>query len=81
LRTYNMHEAKTHLSRLVREAVAGDPFIIARSGKPLVKVVSVQAPEPEAVQRTGFMRGQISVPDNFYAMGTDEILTTFKGGE
>ena len=81
MRTYNMHEAKTHLSRLVREAVAGDPFIIARSGKPLVKVVSVSAPEPEAAQRTGFMRGQISVPDDFDAMGAEEILTTFKGGE
>ncbi len=76
-----MHEAKTHLSRLVREAVAGDPFIIARSGKPLVKVVSVESPGPEAVQRTGFMRGRISVPDDFDAMGTEEILKTFKGGE
>ncbi|MDE2981679.1 MAG: type II toxin-antitoxin system prevent-host-death family antitoxin [Gemmatimonadota bacterium] len=81
MRTYNMHEAKTHLSRLVREAVAGDPFVIARSGKPLVKVVSVEAPEPEAVQRTGFMRGRISVPDDFDTMGAEEILTTFRGGE
>ena len=76
-----MHEAKTHLSRLVREAVAGDPFVIARSGKPLVKVVSVEAPEPEAVRRTGFMRGRISVPDDFDTMGAQEILATFKGGE
>ena len=76
-----MHEAKTHLSRLVREAVAGDPFVIARSGKPLVKVVSVEAPEPEAVRRTGFMRGRISVPDDFDTMGAEEILATFKGGE
>ena len=81
MRTYNMHEAKTHLSRLIREAVAGDPFIIARSGKPLVKVVSVEAPEQEAVRRTGFMRGQITVPDDFDTMGADEILTTFRGGE
>ncbi len=76
-----MHEAKTHLSRLVREAVAGEPFVIARSGKPLVKVASVEAPEPEAVRRTGFMRGQISVPDDFDTMGAEEILTTFRGGE
>ena len=81
MRTYNMHEAKTHLSRLVREAVAGDPFVIARSGKPLVKVVSVEAPEPAAVRRTGFMRGQISVPDDFDTMGAKEILATFEGGE
>ena len=76
-----MHEAKTHLSRLVREAVAGDPFVIARSGKPLVRVVSVEAPEREAARRMGFMQGQISVPDDFDTMGADEILTTFKGGE
>ena len=76
-----MHEAKTHLSRLVREAVAGDPFVIARSGKPLVKVVSVEAPEPEAVRRTGFMRGQMSVPDDFDTMGAKEIQEAFEGGQ
>ena len=81
MRTYNMHEAKTHLSRLVREAVAGDPFVIARSGKPLVKVVSVEAPEPEAVRRTGFMDGQILVPDDFDTMGAEEIQAAFEGGE
>lgn len=77
MRTYNMHEAKTHLSRLVREAVDGDPFIIARSGKPLVKVVPVSAPEPDAMRRTGFMRGRISVPDDFDIMGCAEIEAMF----
>ena len=77
MRTYNMHEAKTHLSRLVREAVDGDPFIIARSGKPLVKVVPVSAPEPDAMRRTGFMRGRISVPDDFDNMGCAEIEAMF----
>lgn len=77
MRTYNMHEAKTHLSRLVREAVDGDPFIIARSGKPLVKVVPVSAPEPDAMRRTGFMRGRISVPDDFDLMGCEEIEAMF----
>lgn len=48
MRTYNMHEAKTHLSRLVREAVEGEPFIIARAGKPLVKVTAVEGDEPAA---------------------------------
>ncbi len=81
MRTYNMHEAKTHLSRLVREAVAGDPFVIARSGKPLVKVVSVEAPEPESVRRTGFMRGRMLVPDDFDTMGAEEIQAVFEGRE
>ena len=80
MRTYNMHEAKTHLSRLVREAVDGDPFIIARSGKPLVKVVPVSAPEPDAMRRTGFMRGRISVPDDFDLMGCAEIEAMFGRG-
>lgn len=80
MRTYNMHEAKTHLSRLVREAVDGDPFIIARSGKPLVKVVPVSAPEPDAMRRTGFMRGRISVPDDFDTMGCAEIEAMFGRG-
>ena len=41
MRTVNMHEAKTHLSRLVEAAAKGEPFIIARAGKPVVKVVAV----------------------------------------
>ena len=45
MRTVNMHEAKTHLSRLVRAAADGEPFIIARAGKPVVKVVALNAPE------------------------------------
>ena len=44
MRTVNMHEAKTHLSRLVEAAANGEPFIIARAGKPVVKVVAVDAP-------------------------------------
>ena len=44
MRTVNMHEAKTHLSRLVAAAANGEPFIIARAGKPVVKVVALDAP-------------------------------------
>lgn len=53
MRTVNMHEAKTHLSRLVRDAVNGEPFIIARAGKPVVKVVSVDSENQGSVRRTG----------------------------
>ncbi len=55
----------------------GEPFIIARAGKPLVKVVSLEAPASGG-SRTGFLRG-ISVPDDFDRMGGDEIETMFKG--
>lgn len=80
MRTVNMHEAKTHLSRLVQAAAHGEPFIIARAGKPLVKVFAVEAPNPETVSRIGFLAGRISVPPDFDRMGDDEIETLFEGG-
>jgi prevent-host-death family protein len=58
MHTINIHEAKTHLSRLVDQAVKGDSFIIAKAGKPLVKVTRLDAPSPERVKRLGFMAGQ-----------------------
>ena len=78
MRTVNMHEAKTHLSRLVEAAVKGEPFVIARAGKPLVKVVALEAPEPGAMRRTGFLPG-ISVPADFDRMGDSEIKGLFEG--
>ena len=72
MRTVNMHEAKTHLSRLVEAAANGEPFIIARAGKPVVKVIAVDAPAP-AARRTGFLAGEISVPQDFDRMGADAI--------
>ena len=79
IRTVNIHEAKTHLSRLIEEAVQGDPFIIAKAGKPVVRVTAVDAPQPPAVRRTGFLSGQIAVPDDFDAMGGDAIAALFEG--
>ena len=79
MRTFNMHEAKTHLSRLVEAAANGEPFIIARAGKPVVKVVAVEAPGPGAARRVGFMAGKISVPRDFDRMGSEEIEALFEG--
>ncbi|GAB6061878.1 type II toxin-antitoxin system Phd/YefM family antitoxin [Deferrisoma palaeochoriense] len=79
MRTVNIHEAKTHLSRLVREAARGKPFVIARAGKPLVKVVPYEGDET-APGRLGFMRGEIDVPEDFDEMGAEEIGALF-GGE
>ena len=73
-----MHEAKTHLSRLVRAASEGEPFVIARAGKPLVKVVPIEAPDSAVVRRTGFLSG-ISVPTDFDRMGDGEIADLFEG--
>jgi prevent-host-death family protein len=79
IRTVNIHEAKTQLSKLVDQASKGEPFIIAKAGKPLVKVIPVDAPVPKKVQRLGFMSGQISIPDDFDAMGSAEIGQIFEG--
>ena len=76
----NIHEAKTHLSRLIEEAVRGEPFIIAKAGKPLVKVTALDAPTAGQVRRVGFMVGEITVPDDFDRMGGAEIEHLF-GGE
>ena len=80
MRTVSMDEAKTHLSRLVQAAANGEPFIIARDGKPMVKVVAVEAPDPGTVCRIGFLTGRISVPPDFDRMGADETGTLFEGG-
>ena len=77
MRTVNIHEAKTHLSRLVDEAAKGEPFVIAKAGKPLVKVVPIDA--PTTPQRFGFLKGQFSVPDDFDRMCEDEIIALFEG--
>ncbi len=78
MRVVNMHEAKTHLSRLVQAAADGEPFAIARAGRPLVKVVALDAPDPGNVGRTGFML-DVSVPDDFDRMGEPEIVGLFEG--
>lgn len=77
MQTVNIHDAKTHLSRLVDQAARGEPFVIAKAGKPLVKVVPLSAPDTGQVQRLGFMTGQISVPDDFDRMGGAEIEQLF----
>lgn len=77
MQTINIHEAKTHLSRLVEQAANGEPFVIAKAGKPLVKVVPLDAPEAGQVKRLGFMAGQIAVPDDFDRMGESEIERMF----
>ena len=81
MQTINIHEAKTQLSRLVDQAVKGDSFIIAKAGKPMVKVTRLDAPSAERVRRLGFMAGQITVPDDFDQMGSEEIKQLFGGDE
>ena len=79
-KTINLYEAKTHLSRLVERAAKGEPFVIAKAGKPLVKVTALEAPAARQVRRLGFLAGQIAVPDDFDRMGNTEIEELFRGG-
>lgn len=81
MRTVNIHEAKAQLSRLIDRAVKGEPFIIAKAGKPLVKVTALKTPAAGPVRHLGFLAGEISVPDDFDRMGRDEIVQLFGLGE
>jgi prevent-host-death family protein len=80
VRTVNIHEAKTHLFRLVEQAAQGQSFVIAKAGKPMVKVVALDAPTGASVKRLGFLSGQIEVPDDFDRMGSEEIEGLFGAG-
>jgi len=73
--TINIHEAKTHLSRLVDQAASGDSFVIAKAGKPMVKVTALDAPTKP--RRVGFLTGEIDVPKDFDRMGDDVIAAMF----
>jgi prevent-host-death family protein len=79
MQTVDIHEAKTNLSRLIEQAVKGESFIIAKAGKPLVKVSRLDAPESAQVKRLGFMKNQIQVPDDFDHLGSEEIERLFGG--
>ena len=77
--TVNIHEAKTHLSRLIERAAGGETVIIAKAGKPMVKLTALEAPVGRVKRRLGFMQGQFAVPDDFDTMGSKEIERMFNG--
>lgn len=77
MRTVNIHEAKTHLSRLIDQAAKGESFIIAKAGKPRVLVTAIDAPTPGEAKRLGFLSGQIQVPEDFDRMGAEAIEALF----
>jgi prevent-host-death family protein len=77
MKTVNIHQAKTQLSKLIEAASKGESFIIAKAGKPVVRVTALSAPTGAQVRRLGFMAGQISVPDDFDRMGQEEIERIF----
>ena len=84
--TFNIHEAKTHLSKLVERAAKGEPFVIAKAGEPMVKVVPIDAspertekPDERRKRRVGFLKEVYAIPDDVKAFGRDEIDEMFDG--
>lgn len=75
MQTVNIHEAKTHLSRLVEEAAAGEEIIIAKAGRPVARLVPLSV-VPK--RQLGIFKGQLNVPDDFDAPLPDDALALFE---
>lgn len=83
MRKVNIHEAKTHLSRLADDVEAGETITLAKSGRPVALIVplgGVQLPEKPR-RKVGFLDGRYKVPENFDTMFEDEIVEMFEGRE
>lgn len=78
MRTINIHEARTHLSRLVERAAEGEAFVIAKAGRPMVKVVPL-GESATGPRRLGFMSGAARIPEDFDTMGAAVVATLFEG--
>ena len=76
--TINIHEAKTHFSRLVERAESGETIVVAKAGRPVAQLGPLQPRSPEE-RRLGFLRGRVSVPDDFDTIGRDQIQELFDG--
>ena len=79
MRIVSMQDAKAHLSHLVDQAARGESFVIAKAGRPMVKVVALDETDTAQRQPFGFLAGQVVVPDDFDAMGADEVASAFGG--
>jgi prevent-host-death family protein len=79
MRQVNIHEAKTHLSRLVEEAARGDEIIIAKAGKPVARLVAVDG--DTAPRHPGLLKGKIWIADDFDAALPEDVLQSFSGDE
>lgn len=75
----NIHDAKTHFSKLINQALKGDEVIIARGGKPLIKLIPYT--EEPHFRRGGQLKGMIQMSDDFDAPLPDNILKQFYGDE
>ena len=77
MRTVNIHEAKTHLSRLVEDASEGEEIVIAKAGKPVARLVPVRPARKR--RKLGWLRGKLEVSEDFDAPLPDEVIADFEG--
>jgi len=75
METLNVHQAKTHLSRLLDRVAQGEEIVIAKSGRPVAKLVAISA-EP---RRPGRLKGKIKIADDFDAPLPEELAAAFRG--
>lgn len=74
MQSVNIHEAKTHLSRLVEEAAEGEEIIIAKAGRPVARIVALPSNKP---RKLGLLKGKFTIPDDFDAPLPDDVLRDF----
>ncbi len=77
-RVFNIHDAKTNLSRIVDDVAAGAEVIIAKAGKPMARLVPIEV--PMKAKKLGLLKGKIKVAEDFNAPLDDETLARFEGG-
>jgi prevent-host-death family protein len=73
----NIHDAKTHLSRIVEEVAAGAEVIIAKAGKPMARLSPITT--LAKAKKLGLLKGKIKVPDDFNAPLDEKVLAKFEG--
>lgn len=74
METINIHDAKTHLSRVVEQVAAGAEVLIAKAGKPMARLGPIVAP----AIRFGVLKGEVSIADDFDAPLPDDVLAGFE---
>lgn len=77
MQTVNIHDAKTHLSRLLEQVAAGEEIIIAKAGKAVARLVPLE--QPPGKRRLGRLKGKLKVPDDFDTPLGDDELASFEG--
>lgn len=75
----NIHDAKTHFSKLINLALNGEEIIIARGGKPLIRLLPFT--EETSSRKGGQLKGMITIADDFDAPLPDDVLNSFYSGE